>query len=45
MAETGNAHSILVGQPERNRTLGRPRRRWKDNTRMDLTGTRELAEP
>jgi hypothetical protein len=26
----------LVGQPEGNRLLGRPRRRWEDNIKMDL---------
>jgi len=26
----------LVGKPEGNRPLGRPRRRWVDNIRMDL---------
>jgi hypothetical protein len=26
----------LIGKPERKRPLGRPRRRWKDNTTMDL---------
>jgi hypothetical protein len=31
-----NAYSILVGEPEGNRQLGRPRRRWEDNIRMDL---------
>jgi hypothetical protein len=25
-----------VGKPERNRRLGRPRRRWVDNIKMDL---------
>jgi len=27
---------VLVGKPEGNRPLGRPRRRWMDNIRMDL---------
>jgi hypothetical protein len=27
---------ILVGKPEGNRPLGRPRRRWVDNIRIDL---------
>jgi hypothetical protein len=26
----------LVGKPEGKRSLGRPRRRWEDNIRMDL---------
>jgi hypothetical protein len=36
MEEKRNAYRILVGKPERKRSLGRPRRRWEDNTRMDL---------
>jgi hypothetical protein len=31
-----NAYRILVGKPEGKRQLGRPRRRWVDNIRMDL---------
>jgi hypothetical protein len=27
---------VLVGKPEGKRRLGRPRRRWEDNIRMDL---------
>jgi hypothetical protein len=27
---------ILVGKPEGKRPLGRPRRRWEDNIKMDL---------
>jgi len=27
---------VLVGKPEGKRSLGRPRRRWVDNIRMDL---------
>jgi hypothetical protein len=30
------AYRILVGRPEGRRPLGRPRRRWEDNIRMDL---------
>jgi hypothetical protein len=36
MGEKGNAYSILVGKPEGMRSLGRPRRRWVDNIKMDL---------
>jgi hypothetical protein len=36
MEEMRNACSILVGEPEVKRPLGRPRRRWEDNVRMDL---------
>ena len=31
-----NIYRILVGKPEGKRSLGRPRRRWKDNIKMDL---------
>jgi hypothetical protein len=31
-----NVFNILVGKPEGKRTLGTPRRRWKDNIGMDL---------
>ena len=27
---------VLVGKPEEKRLLGRPRRRWEDNIKMDL---------
>jgi hypothetical protein len=29
-------YRILVGRPEGKRPLGRPRRRWEDNIKMDL---------
>ena len=29
-------HRLLVWKPERNKPLGRPRRRWEDNIKMDL---------
>ena len=29
-------HRVLVGKPEGKRPLGRPRRRWEDNNKMDL---------
>jgi hypothetical protein len=29
-------YSVLVGKPEGNYPLGRPRRRWEDNIRVDL---------
>jgi hypothetical protein len=34
--EKRNAYRILVGNPEGKRPLGRPRRRWVDNIKMDL---------
>jgi hypothetical protein len=36
MGEVRGAYSILVGRPEGRRPLGRPRRRWEDNIKMDL---------
>jgi hypothetical protein len=36
MGEVRGAYNILVGRPERRRPLGRPRRRWEDNIKMDL---------
>jgi hypothetical protein len=36
MAEKRNAYRFLVGMTEGRRPLGRPRRRWVDNIRMDL---------
>jgi hypothetical protein len=35
-SERRNAYEIFVGKPEGKRPLGRPRRRWEDNIRMDL---------
>jgi hypothetical protein len=31
-----NEYTVLVGKPEGKRPLGRPRRRWEDNIKMDL---------
>jgi hypothetical protein len=36
MGETRNAYRILVGEPEGKRPLGRSRRRWVDNIKIDL---------
>jgi hypothetical protein len=36
IVEERNAYRLLVGKPEGRRPLGRPRRRWVDNIRMDL---------
>jgi hypothetical protein len=40
MGERRGAYRALVGKPEGRRPLGRPRRRWEDNIKMDL---REMA--
>jgi hypothetical protein len=36
MGEGRDAYRILVGRPEGRRPLGRPRRRWENNVKMDL---------
>ena len=36
MEENRNAFNILTDMPTGKRPLGRPRRRWEDNIRMDL---------
>src|SRR5215469_7126903 len=36
MGEESGVRRVLVGKPEGKRPLGRPRRRWEDNIRMDL---------
>jgi hypothetical protein len=40
MGEKKHAYRILVGMPEEKRRLGRLRRRWVDNIKMDLTDIR-----
>jgi hypothetical protein len=36
MGEDRGVHRVLVGKPEGKRPLGKPRRRWEDNIKMDL---------
>jgi hypothetical protein len=36
MGEEKNAYRILVRKPKGKRPIGRPRRKWEDNIRMDL---------
>ena len=36
MGDDRGVHSVLVGKPEGKRPLGRQRRRWEDNIKMDL---------
>jgi len=40
MGERRGVYMILVGKPEGKRPLGRPRRRWEDNIKMDLQEVR-----
>jgi hypothetical protein len=34
--ERGGVYWVLVGKPEGKKPLGRPRRRWEDNIKMDI---------
>jgi hypothetical protein len=36
MREERGVYRVLVGKPEGKRLLGRPRRKWEDNIRIDL---------
>jgi len=36
MRENRGVYSVLVGKPEGKRPLGRSRRRWEDNNKVDL---------
>ena len=36
MGKDRGVHRVLVGKTEGKRPLGRPRRRWEDNIKMDL---------
>jgi len=36
MGEERGLYRVLVGKPQGKRSLGRPRRRWEDNIKMDL---------
>jgi hypothetical protein len=40
MGEGRSVYRVLVRRPEGKRPLGRPRRRWEDNIKMDLKETR-----
>jgi hypothetical protein len=39
MEQKRNVYRLLVGKPEENRLLGRPRRKWMDNIKMGLLET------
>ena len=47
IGEERGVYRVLVGKPEGKRPLGRPRRRWVDNIRMDLqeVGCGYMASP
>jgi hypothetical protein len=36
MGEMRAVNRVLVGKPERKKPLGRPRRRWENNIKMDF---------
>ena len=40
MGERRGVYRVLVGKPGGKRPLGRPRRRWEDNIKMDLQEVR-----
>ena len=42
MGENRGVHRVLVGKPEGKRPLGRPRRRWEDNIKMDIQEVGEV---
>jgi hypothetical protein len=39
MGEKRNVYRLLVGKPEGKRPLGKQRRRWTENIKMDLSET------
>ena len=38
MGEKRGVYRVLVGKPKGKRTLGRPKGKWEDNIKMDLSG-------
>jgi hypothetical protein len=40
MGARRGAYRVLVGRPEGNKPLGKPRHRWKDNIKVDLQEVR-----
>jgi hypothetical protein len=44
MGEGRDVYRVLVGRPEGKRPLGRPRRRWKDNIKVDLRARDRCGE-
>ncbi|KAJ4446340.1 hypothetical protein ANN_13035 [Periplaneta americana] len=45
VAESRNAYRVLVGKLEEIRPLGRPKRRWEDNIKMDLREIHDVCVP
>jgi hypothetical protein len=43
MGENRNVYRLLVGKPEGKRLLGRSRRKWVDNIKMDLAGSGSIG--
>jgi hypothetical protein len=43
MGAKRNAYELLVGKPEGKRPLGRPRRKWVDNIKIDLREKDEMV--
>jgi len=43
-AEGRGVYRVYVKRPEDNRQLGRPRRRWEDNIKMDVRETGSMAQ-
>jgi len=39
MREGSGVYRVLVGRPEGKRPLGRPKRRWEDNIKMNVRET------
>jgi hypothetical protein len=44
MGEGRGVYRILMGKPEGRRPLGRHKRRWEDNIRMDMDGCVDWME-
>jgi hypothetical protein len=43
MGQRIGVYRVLVGKPEGRKPLGRPRRKWEDNIKMDLQSVRTAA--
>jgi len=44
MGDGRGVHRVVVGKPEGKRPLGRPRRRWEDNIKMDVNENTNLMQ-